>query len=138
MKHYRFPSCRKSRIRDHLQPVEKNSTRVCSFIIRSNVVQLSSGTNTHFAHSRFQGNIICNGMYNSNIRRIHHKFTRKRGVKLHLETVCAEVKPCYKCWHCNATFSTQGSRQVHMRRFHGRICREQDINLFLHLQHLAK
>ena len=68
----------------------------------------------------------------------NHMFTRKQGMKLHLETMCAEVKPCYKCWHCNATFSRQGSRQVHMHCFHGRICREQDINLFLHLPHLSK
>ena len=30
--------------------MEKNSTRVCSFIIRSNVVQLSSGTNQPVKH----------------------------------------------------------------------------------------
>ena len=59
-------------------------------------------------------------------------------MKLHLETVCAEVKPCYKCLHCNASFTRQDNQQRHMRKVHGRICGEQDINLFLHLQHLSE
>ena len=65
-------------------------------------------------------------------------FTSKQNMKLHLETVCAEVKPCYKCLHCNASFTRQDNQQRHMRKVHGRICGEQDINLFLHLQHLSK
>ena len=65
-------------------------------------------------------------------------FTRKQSMKLHLETVCAEVKPCYKCVFCNASFTRQDNRQRHMRCVHGYICREQDINLFLHLQHLSE
>ena len=65
-------------------------------------------------------------------------FTRKERMKIHLETVCAEVKPCYKCVFCNASFTRQDNRQRHMRRVHGYICREQDINLFLHLQHLSE
>ena len=68
----------------------------------------------------------------------HQAFTRKQNMTVHLETVCAEVKSCYKCWYCNASFTRQGNRQTHMRKVHGRICREQDINLFLHLQHLSE
>ena len=68
----------------------------------------------------------------------HHKFKSKQGMKIHLETVCSEVKSCYKCWHCNASFTRQNNRQMHMRKVHARICREHDINLFLHLQHLSE
>ena len=68
----------------------------------------------------------------------HQGFTTKNGMKRHLETVCAEVKSSYKCWYCNASFTRQGNRQRHMRKVHGRICREQDLNLFLHLQHLSE
>ena len=64
-------------------------------------------------------------------------FTTKHQMKVHLATVCAEVKPCYQCWYCNASFTRQNNRQMHMRNVHGRLCREQDINLFLHLQHLS-
>ena len=59
-------------------------------------------------------------------------------MKLHLETMCAEVKPSYHCWYCNASFTRHSNRQRHMRKVHGRVCREQDINLFLHLQHLSE
>lgn len=62
----------------------------------------------------------------------------KERMKLHLETMCAEVKPCYKCVFCNASFTRHDNRQRHMRCVHGYICREQDINLFLHLQHLSE
>ena len=65
-------------------------------------------------------------------------FTSKQKMKIHLETVCAEVKSCYNCWYCNASFTRQTHRQRHMRKVHGRICREQDLNLFLHLQHLSE
>ena len=65
-------------------------------------------------------------------------FTTKTSRNLHLETVCAEIKPCYKCVFCNASFTRQSNRQMHMRCVHGYICREQDINLFLHLQHLSE
>ena len=68
----------------------------------------------------------------------HQGFTSKQAMKNHLETVCSEVKPCYKCRYCNASFTRQGNRQTHMRKVHGRICGEQDINLFLHLQHLSE
>ena len=68
----------------------------------------------------------------------HQAFTTKEGMTFHLETVCAEVKPCYKCWYCNASFTRHSNRQRHMRKVHGRICREQEINLFLHLQHLSE
>ena len=40
--------------------------------------------------------------------------------------------------HCNALFTRQDNQQRHMRKVHGRICGEQDINLFLHLQHLSE
>ena len=65
-------------------------------------------------------------------------FTSKQSMKLHLETVCAEVKPCFRCFFCNASFTRQDCRQRHMRTVHGRICREHDINLLLHLQHLSE
>ena len=65
-------------------------------------------------------------------------FTTKHGMKKHLETVCAEVKSCYQCWFCSASFTRHNNRQIHMRQFHGRICREQEINLLLHLQQLSE
>ena len=68
----------------------------------------------------------------------HQGFKTKNSMTVHLETVCAEVKSSYKCWYCNASFTRQGNRQRHMRKVHGRICREQEINLFLHLQHLSE
>lgn len=68
----------------------------------------------------------------------NHTFASKMNLKVHLETVCAEVKSCYKCWYCNAISSRRSNRQRHMRNVHGRICREQEINLLLHLQHLSE
>ena len=65
-------------------------------------------------------------------------FTTKKGMKVHLETVCAEVKSCYKCRYCNASFTRQNNRQMHMRKVHGRVCRKQEVNLQLHLQHLSE
>ena len=65
-------------------------------------------------------------------------FTNKKRMKTHLETVCSEVKLCYKCFFCNASFTRQGNRQTHMRKVHGRVCSEQEVNLFLHLQHLSE
>ena len=93
--------------------------------------------------------------YHSNLRRHvnqHHSktplqftcseccqgFTTTHRLKVHLETVCAEVKPCYQCWYCHASFTRHSNRQRHMRRVHGRVCRGQDINLLLHLQHLSE
>ena len=65
-------------------------------------------------------------------------FTNKKRMKTHLETVCSEVKPCYKCFFCNASYTRQDSRQRHMRKVHGCVSREQEVNLFLHLQHLSE
>ena len=65
-------------------------------------------------------------------------FTNKKRMKTHLETVCSEVKPCYKCFFCNASYTRQDSRQRHMRKVHGCVCREQEVNLFLPLQHLSE
>ena len=65
-------------------------------------------------------------------------FTTKKGMKVHLETVCAEVKSCYKCRYCNASFTRQNNRQMHMRKVHRRVCRKQEVNLQLHLQHLSE
>ena len=65
-------------------------------------------------------------------------FPSKQSRNIHLETVCAEVKSCYTCWYCNARFTTHTNRQRHMRRVHGCICREREINLLLHLQHLSE
>ena len=65
-------------------------------------------------------------------------FTRKQHTKNHLEAVCAELKACYKCVFCNTSFKRQNHRKRHMPRVHGCICREQEVNLFLHLQHLSE
>ena len=65
-------------------------------------------------------------------------FTTKEGMKVHLETVCAEVKSSYSCWFCNASFTRHKNRQIHMRLVHGRVCRDQDINLLLHLQRFSQ
>ena len=59
-------------------------------------------------------------------------------MKVHLETVCAEVKSSYNCWFCNVPFTRHKNRQIHMRKVHGRVCRDQDINLLLHLQALSQ
>ena len=61
-----------------------------------------------------------------------------KNLRLHMETIHADQKPCFGCWYCNAAFTWKISRQLHMRRVHGRICREQDMNLQLHLQHLSE
>ena len=51
--------------------------------------------------------------------------------------ICSKLDPTREdCsyMYCNATFT----RQDHMRRVHGRICREREVNLYLHLQHLSE
>ena len=53
----------------------------------------------------------------------HKAFTSKHQMKKHRETVCAEVKSSYKCWYCNASFTRHSNRQMHMRKVHGRVCR---------------
>ena len=68
----------------------------------------------------------------------HHVLASKQNLNVHLETVCAEVKSCYPCWFCSAGLTRESNRQRHMRRVHGRVCRAQDINLLLHLQHLSE
>ena len=68
----------------------------------------------------------------------HQVFTTKHGMKVHLETVCSEVKPCYICFFCNASYTRHSNRQMHMRKVHGCVCRGQEINLLLHLQHLSE
>ena len=65
-------------------------------------------------------------------------FTSKQSWKLHLETVHVEEKPRFQCRYCNAVFSWKTNRQNHMRDVHGRVCREQDANLQIHLQHLSE
>ena len=64
--------------------------------------------------------------------------TSAEGLKLHLETVHAVIKPSFQCWYCNATFRRSKDRQHHMRRYHGRIVREKEMNLFLHMQQLSE
>ena len=59
-------------------------------------------------------------------------------MKLHWESMCSEVKSCYNCVFCNASFTRRDSWQRQLRRVHRRICGEQDINVFLHLQHLSE
>ena len=65
-------------------------------------------------------------------------FNSKQGMEVHLATVCAEVKPSFKCLFCSASFTRKKNRQIHMRKVHGRVCREEDINLLLHLQYLSE
>ena len=55
-----------------------------------------------------------------------------------METTYAEQKPWYKCEYCNKVFTRKSNRQRHQRRIHGRICREKEVNLHLHLQHLSE
>ena len=64
--------------------------------------------------------------------------TRKHNLKIHLATVHAEQKPCYRCEYCNARFTRKSNRQRHQRNINGRICREQDVNLQIHPQHLSE
>ena len=59
-------------------------------------------------------------------------------MKLHMETVHAAGKPCFRCSYCHATFSRHDDRQTYMRRKHERRCREKDLNLYLHFQHLSE
>ena len=59
-------------------------------------------------------------------------------MKEHLATVCTDVKPSYHCCYCSASFRWLRTRQRHMRKVHGRVCRGQDINLLLHLQQLSE
>ena len=59
-------------------------------------------------------------------------------MQIHLETVCAEVKPAYICVFCGARFTRANNRQAHMRKVHGFGCDEEDVNLLLHLQHLSE
>ena len=66
------------------------------------------------------------------------ELTSAKNLRLHVKTVRAFQKPCFDCWYCNATFTWKISRQRHMRCVHGRICREQEVNLKLHLQHLSE
>ena len=61
-----------------------------------------------------------------------------QNLNLHMKTAHADEKPCFDCWYCNAKFTSQRNRQRQMRGVHGRICREQEINLHLHLQHLSE
>ena len=64
--------------------------------------------------------------------------TTARNLRLHMETFHADEKPCFGCWYCDTRFTRKNNRQRHMRRYHERICREQDMNLLLHLQHLSE
>ena len=64
--------------------------------------------------------------------------TGAKGLRVHVETVHSTQKPRYVCWFCNATFTRNDNRQIHMRRFHGRRCREQEVNLHLYLYHLSE
>ena len=62
----------------------------------------------------------------------------KQNLRLHMETVLGDKKPSFGCWYCNARFTMKKDRQIHMRCDHGRICREQELNLQLHLLHLSE
>lgn len=66
------------------------------------------------------------------------ELTRAKNLRLHMETVHADQKPCFGCWFFPTAFTRKSARQNHMRRVHGRICREQEINLHIHLQHLSE
>ena len=54
-----------------------------------------------------------------------------------MKTVHAVVKPSFQCEYCKANFTRKSNRQMHMRAAHGRICRERNINLLLHLRPLS-
>ena len=60
-----------------------------------------------------------------------HELSRRHNLQ-------SEEKPHFSCWYCNATFSRKTDKQEHMRRRHGRICREKEVDLHLHLQHLSE
>ena len=62
----------------------------------------------------------------------------KQNLRLHMEKVHADQKPCFGCWYCNARLTRKKDKQTHVRRVHGRICREQYMNLQLHLKHLSE
>ena len=64
--------------------------------------------------------------------------TRRHSSRVHMKTVHTDLQPCFCRWYCNATFTWKTERQVHMRKVHGRICRAQEVNFYLHLQHLSK
>ena len=64
--------------------------------------------------------------------------TRRHSLRVHIETVHTDLQPCFCCWYCNATFTKKTERQVHVRNVRGRICRAQEVNLYLHLQHLSE
>ena len=64
--------------------------------------------------------------------------TSAQSLTLHMKTAYADEKPCCYCRYCNATFTRQNARQDDMRPVHGRISREREVNLYLHLQHLSE
>ena len=66
------------------------------------------------------------------------RFTTRYDLKLHLETLCGEVKPAYICVFCGGRFTRDTNRQAHMRKVHGLGYDEEDVNLLLHLQHLSE
>jgi len=65
-------------------------------------------------------------------------FTSKQYWKQHTETLHGDGLPRFQCWYCDATYIWKSGRQEHMRRVHGRVCREQNVNLQLHLHHLSE
>ena len=119
----------------------RNLAKAISLFIRSNVVQLRIVIIVHTALFRFHNQITNSVTYGSNIRRLRNVLLArivikhsqsKQKMKLHWESMCSEVKSCYNCVFCNASFTRRDSWQRHLRRVHRRICGEQDINLFLH------
>lgn len=66
------------------------------------------------------------------------EFSSTQNLRLHMVTIHVDIPPCYCCWYCNATFTWKISRQQQMRKVHGRRCREQEVNLHPHLQHLSE
>ena len=65
-------------------------------------------------------------------------FTSKQRLKQHTEAIHSEEKPYFQCWYCDARYAWKSGRQNHMRQVHGRVCREQNVNLQLHLQRLSE
>lgn len=44
------------------------------------------------------------------------ELTRAENLRLHMETIHADQKPCYRCWYCKATFTWKLSRQRHSKK----------------------
>ena len=111
VKHDMFATCQKSRIQDHVLPVEKNWAKANSFIIRSIVVQQRIVIIAHTALSHFHWSIICNGMYNNNIRRIRKGLLVQNAIKY--SQIKREWKLIWKPSVVRSNYATNVSFETH-------------------------